>query len=327
MVRISLTIISLTTILFFASPVSAQVYAPTDLIITSDTKYPQPNQQITLRSEYYLSDTNRATVTWYENGSLKQQGIGQTEFVFTVGDVGETTTIRTVLTTQEGVTLSQTRSFTPASLTLVWQADTYTPPFYKGKALASSASPLRIVAIPHFQTGGGAVLDPDTLYYEWNLNGQTLNNGSGQGVQHIDIIGVSNFGETNISVTVTSPGKSLSQKATLSIPLTRPDIVFYQFDPLLGALYQRALSNPAVFEGTSLSIKAEPYFVRNTTKEAGFFRWSGDNETLSSNPSDSSVVSLEKTRGSTGRTTLRAFFETLTQGFGTLEKTITIILN
>src|SRR3990167_742525 len=61
------------------------------------------------------------------------------------------------------------------SVDILWQGDTYTPPFYKGKSLWSNQSRITFVAIPQ---GLG---NPASLNYKWTKNGTVLGNINGIG--------------------------------------------------------------------------------------------------------------------------------------------------
>jgi len=60
---------------------------------------------------------------------------------------------------------------------ILWQGETYTPPFYKGRALWSSQSRITFLAIPH----GAGIGNPANLTYRWTQNGTVLGNINGIG--------------------------------------------------------------------------------------------------------------------------------------------------
>src|SRR5688572_11234371 len=55
-----------------------------------------------------------------------------------------------------------TTQFVAPSVTMVWGAETYVPPFYKGKALYVDGAAARILALPPAEFG-----DPSLLTYMW----------------------------------------------------------------------------------------------------------------------------------------------------------------
>ncbi len=312
-------------LLFLTIPLiaSAQVFSPTDLIISADTQNPEPNEEVTVQAEYYLSDTSRATVSWYKNGQLQSQGTGNIAFTFMAGDVGEQTSIRAVLVTQEGTTVSQTRNFTPVALNLVWEAQTNVPPFYKGKALSTNNSPLRVVALPRFESGS-IKLSPNELFYEWFHNGNQLTEQSGKGKNYVDVINVSGFGESVVSVTVLSPGKSLVTQKSISIPVTQPEIYFYEFDPLNGTNYRNALGENITVTQSQINIKGEPYFANKERLSESRYTWTANNQPLATDSETPDVVTLVRNGGDGGRLIVRLLVESFGSMAQGLQKALTL---
>jgi|SRR3989344_1156816 len=296
MKKLLFTIITLHLFVFLPGMIFAQILSHSDLVISSSTKYPSPYEDITLLAEYYLSDMDKASVSWYENGVLKNKGGGETGFTFKTSGVGKTTTIRVTVLTQEGKTLSQTKNFTPVLVNLLWEADTYTPPFYRGKALASSESKIRVTAVPDFRTTNGTQISPDKLFYEWSQVSSASRKAS-QGKNYTDITNATSFGETSVSVTVSNSEKSLIQKKTISIPITQPEIVFYSFDPLAGPNYLNALVKETSLEENQIGIKGEPYFVNKNTLSRASYVWTSNNQPLVSDSINKSIVTFAKKDG------------------------------
>ena len=58
-----------------------------------------------------------------------------TTFTFTAGSLGKTQKVTVNGVENDGTSITQSISVMPASIDLIWQAHSYTPPFYKGKAL------------------------------------------------------------------------------------------------------------------------------------------------------------------------------------------------
>src|SRR3989344_3741283 len=61
------------------------------------------------------------------------------------------------------------------SIDILWQGETYTPPFYQGRTLWSTESRITLVAIPHNLGNRNA------LNYRWTQNSTVLGNVSGVG--------------------------------------------------------------------------------------------------------------------------------------------------
>ncbi len=95
---------------------------------------PQPGQAINAEVKSLNIDISRLPIVWYINGKVIQQGIGLTKIQTKAAGAGEPFTIRVVVTSDEKK-FEQSMTLTTGSVDLLWQAESYTPPFYKGKAL------------------------------------------------------------------------------------------------------------------------------------------------------------------------------------------------
>ena len=150
-----------------SSPAQIRINAIRDYLeITTSPKYPKPNELVRITIESYLTDLNKATLAWSVNGDVVTQGIGKKTFSFNNGASGKTTRVSVLIRTNGGEVVVKEFSFSPIGVTILWEADTYTPPFYKGKPLASAQSSIRAVAIP--DTGNAKnILGAGNLVYVW----------------------------------------------------------------------------------------------------------------------------------------------------------------
>ncbi|HEY4510913.1 MAG TPA: hypothetical protein VJG29_00905, partial [Candidatus Paceibacterota bacterium] len=121
---------------------------------------PGPQTPTTVRVESFVYDIKAATIAWFLNGELVAEGRGATEYKFTTGGSNEEFSFEVVITTPDGKNFKETLFLRPAAVDILWQAEVYTPPFYKGKALPSQGSKIRAVAIAQFG-------DPQLLQYKW----------------------------------------------------------------------------------------------------------------------------------------------------------------
>lgn len=155
--------------IFFAHAQSA----PIDLTLTSVPLNPQPQQQITITAQSYSTDISQALMTWTYNGKVISSNTGQTT-IAVIAPAGGTT--GTIIATATGAGFDQTSAtllLRPASIDLLWEGvGSYAPPFYKGRALPSIGSIIKVTAVPAYNA-------PRQLSYSWTQNGdaQTANSG------------------------------------------------------------------------------------------------------------------------------------------------------
>ena len=294
-----------------------------NLDIKTSPKNPNPHETIKVTAESYMTDLNKATISWYVNGKLAEQGIGRTAFSFKNGNSGETTRLTISITTNIGERVTKDISWTPVGVTLMWEADTYTPPFYKGKALMAAQARMRAIAIPD-KTGTQDSLSAGNLVYVWKKEGEAISEASGYGKNSFSFLGPKPFDNAGVSVQVSSVNDTVKSEVRLNeIPLSNPFILFYENHPLLGSWYNRSLSSELTLNKKELSISAEPYFFSNErgTGASIVYDWSLNNKTVT-NPGR--MVTLRNEVGETGDSELTLSMRGLKQTFQTANRDLTI---
>lgn len=230
--------------------------------IVLSPEHPQPGQLVTATVSSASENARAATVVWLLNDEIRQQEAGGDTFTFTAGNLGESQTLSVLVKAPSGQVLTETITIAPAEVTLLWEADTYTPPFYKGRSLYSSGSLIRAEAIPNFLNDEGDPYDPSELIYTWSKNGTVLGRASGVASNSLRTEGPKFFGDYILSVEVTTPdGVQTAQSAAL-IETTEPVIKLYERSPLTGTQYHNGIDAGYDFSGPSqFEVQAEPYFM------------------------------------------------------------------
>lgn len=222
--------------------------------------YPRPNEMVYVSLSLYTGDLNSADITWYKDGKNVLSGKGETRYSFRAGPVGTATDIEINVRLLGGSSFSKTLTFNPASVDMLWEADTYIPPFYKGKALHSRQGVLKIVAMPEFVKNGRRV-SPQNLIYEWSNRVEGYQNQSGYGKNTL-ILNGSLLGRTEeIEVLVTDPVNNMVAQSFIDIAPTDPQIVFYENDPYYGQIFDRTLSGVFDLKTDEVQILAAPYHL------------------------------------------------------------------
>lgn len=294
-----------------------------NLDIKTSPKNPGPNETIRITVESYITDLNKSTMSWSINGKLIEQGIGKTTFSFKNGASGETTRLAISILSNIGERITKNLSWTPVGVTLMWEADTYTPPFYKGKALMTPQARMRAIAIPD-NTGTQNSLSAGNLVYVWKKEGEAISEASGYGKNSFTFLGPKPYDDAGVSVQVSSVNDTVKSEVRLNeIPLSNPFILFYENHPLLGSWYNRSLSNELTLSKKELSISAEPYFFSNETSEVSslIYDWSLNNKTVA-NPGR--TVTLRNEGEETGDSELTLAMHGIKQTFQAASRDITI---
>lgn len=233
---------------------------------------PGPSETIRVNIESYLADLDKATLTWVLDGKTVQRGTGKRSFSFTNGPSGKTTRLSIHITTQNGETITKELSWNPVGLTVLWEADTYTPPFYRGKALLSSQANVRAIAIPD-NTGGTNALSAGNFAYVWQKDGTNVSSASGYGKNLFTFPAPKPYGKTSVSVLASSVDGQTSTEKQINLPVTQPFILFYEDTPLLGVWYNRPIGSNFTLTKRELSVSAEPFFFSKEDSDTSTLKY------------------------------------------------------
>ena len=258
------------TLVFFFAPFAQIVHAQSapatggmnDLSIAVFPEIPQANQTVTLQLKTYLVNLSSADINWSIDGKTAQHGVGITIFKFTTKDVGLSTDVDVSVLPIGGYVIKKHLTITPSSVDILWEAtDSAVPPFYKGKALPTSESQMKYVAIPNMKTDLGPLVNPKDMVYSWTSNFDVLTKASGFGKDSYSFrMPFVDQGE-NIGVTATMRGGGLNAQKNISTKTFSPKMVWYLTSPLYGPQFDSAINEGYDVNSNDASIFAFPYFM------------------------------------------------------------------
>lgn len=273
-----------------------------ELNVAISPTYPSPNETVFVNLTLYTEDLNSADIEWYQNGKKVLSGKGETKFNFETGNIGEETKIEIKITLLSGVSFSKTFTLNPAGVDLVWEAISYVPPFYKGKALHSRQGVFKIVATPNFVKGGKRVL-PQNLVYEWSNDVEVYQSQSGYG-KNVIILDGSLLGKSeSIEVLVTDPVNNFVAKNFVDIAPVNPEIIFYENNPYYGHIFDSAVTNTFNLKTDEVQVLAAPYYF--TKNDSGLLKYEWRlNGQLVQNLFGSRTAVFKKPEDKTGKSTI-----------------------
>ena len=254
--------IVIATILVIPSAIMAQslediaTVAPT-FTASITPQYPAPNSTATLSVLSSTIDLTSATLAVSVNKKEIYRGSVQS-LAIPLGKAGGVVNVKVTISSS-GANYTQTLSVQPQDIVLVAEPIASTPPLYLGKASVPLEGSVRVVAIANVQTASGKVLDPATLSYVWTVDDTQLANASGIGKEAIDIDSPLEYRSTSVSVTVQSQDGTLVGGADLSLTASEPVVRVYENDPLLGILFDNALSGTYAINGAEDTLYAAPF--------------------------------------------------------------------
>lgn len=218
--------------------------------------------------ESFVADLSRSYVSWSVNGRVINEGEGEVSASFETGAFGETIRLSVSALTFDGQMLSKTLTLRPAEVTLVWQANSYAPPFYKGKALFPLQGVGTVIAVPVFPDGNNGFQNPKELIYTWSEGDNIMGNGSGFGKDAFVVAGRIPIRPLVIAVDVATRDGSLNGHDEITIEAIQPILRLYEDHPLYGLRFERALNNTFSLSGKEIRITAVPYYFEASKRNA-----------------------------------------------------------
>lgn len=288
-----------------------------DISIDTIPNNPAPGSTVTLTATSYSMDLSQADISWIYNNITVAEGVGKST-ISVVAPASGGTGVVTVSASGSGTNASSSVILRPGSIDLLWEAvDSYTPPFYKGKALLPVNGLIKYTAI-------GSATAPKNLSYVWSRNSSALPESSGYGKSSLII----KHNELNPieSVTVTASTGTFSGTGTVRLsPLTTPTAIVYKNQQ--GYVdYSNGYTKTIPFTQSGMVVHIEPYFfsVPHTILGDLVFDVTVDGQTV--NRSIANEIGLSRPTTS-GQSSLGVGISTAAQSLQHLQKTFTLLFN
>lgn len=229
---------------------------PSALNLLVSPTHPAPHSEVTVTAQSFAFDLNRSDIYWQLDGKTLNTSVGQKEITFKLGESGETRAVKISVITQEGVRYLEQLSITPASVDLIVEANTYTPPFYSGRALPSIGAPIRIVAIPNIRDVRGNIISSSNLIFTWSTGNIS---GRGRDVMYPEVADLPSASRI-IEVGVQTLDGSVIAVGETELPQVNPSLLVYEDHPTLGVLYEHAAKDAYDLTQEEVSFVTEPYY-------------------------------------------------------------------
>jgi len=267
-----------------------------DVALTITPELPGPNEEVTAKLETIGFEMSRASVTWRKNGEVIEGSDGR-RVTLETGPAGSDTTITAHVTLADSSRLTARRTLQTAAIDMVWEADTYTPPLYKGKARYTPMANATVAAIP--RTGG--VYNADNLLYEWKVDGRRVAERTA-GKNSYAIRGSAINQDRVITARVYTPGGVPLAQQSMSLSSVSPEVQLYSQTTDTSVQYTHALSDAVTLDEQRLNVLAIPYFFSTTAPVAPSldYTWSMNNTRFTTSYPPHGVT-LERPNDTQGR--------------------------
>ncbi len=225
-----------------------------------------------------------------------------------------------------GLTFSQTQAQVNDSyVDILWEADSYTPPFYKGKALKVGPQSVKFVAMARVFDDSGRIISNSNLYYKWKLSGRVVGSVSGLGQESV-VIGTS-LRSSQVSVEIWSGDQeTMYVEGSTLVKDSEPEILVYKNDPLMGVLFNKVLDDSVINE-EEIKVTAFPYYFTTISSSGSNLDWTWrlNNNRVSSGVGISSLVFRKE--GSGGRALFSVEVENIKNVFQDTKKSFIVNLS
>lgn len=232
---------------------------------------PDQEETVTVSVRSSDFDLDRSSYRWTVNGATPkgaEQGIGAKSYSFTSGRTGTSYSVKVTVTPPSGSTLSKTAIVRSFDMPLYWWADSVIPLWYRGKALPTLGSEVKIAALPNLPG-----VNPKTLLYTWQFNNNYVGNQSGVGKNVFRFTPQFSGVRETIMVRVQNASGSIDKEKTIAIQPFEPMVRTYELKPLEGVNFIRSLTLHAATGGDTMDVIAEPFFFPLRNIADLIFRW------------------------------------------------------
>ena len=234
--------------------------------ITVTPPTPSPGETVQIKLQSFSRDLNTSTISWSQNGILQKSGLGEFFYNFTAPNAGQKSIIDISVFKEGSNEIKEQVILSPGSIDLVYEADTYTPPLYKGRSMFSPQSTVTIAAFPEI-IENGRLLDKSRILYTWERDGEVLQELSGIGRDSVRFTGSVISRPFRIAVTAKSSTSGVTARDSILISTIKPKVIVYENSALQGNILEKALFGSNLFDKEGFGTIAVPYFFSISSKD------------------------------------------------------------
>lgn len=305
-------------------PFVTAAQSSSSILVNLSPESPSPNETVNITLNSYAVNLDSVLISWLVNNKNVSSAIGKKSFSTTAGAAGSEIVVLARISLPEGL-VEKKITIKPASMVLLYQAtDSFVPPFYKGKALPTSGSEIKVVAMPEVRTSSGWA-NSKNMAYSWEKDYTVSSNDSGFGKNYFIFINdyLENF--NNIEATATTLDQKYSSSANISIGAVNPKILFYKIDDTLGTLWNRIVEDGYKVEGSE-TLVAIPYFISplNLLHPNLVWNWFINDNMIYTPTYRKNLIPLQVQSGVSGTSRIRLEIENKSKIFQTANKEINL---
>lgn len=288
------TIVGICCIFGAVNYTHAQLNLPSDNIqLELSPRFPEPGDTVRVTLNDFIFDTTGSKVEWVIDGEPDPSVDNLRTITLQAGAVGVATELQAILTLRDGKRVVARSVLTPSKVTIILDADTLTPVWYKGRPEPSIGSNLQATIIPDDGTGA----DPQTYSYTWRLNNKVVGGGSTPGA-YVRTLTMPTGNTATLAVDVSNSQGNIIGSKSILINNQEPELLFYEVNPLRGTS-RLSLGDTTNLIGSEMSVRAEPFFMNKTIlTQSPLLEWEVNGRTIENPNADKQVITLQNAGGS-----------------------------
>ncbi|MDD5720950.1 MAG: hypothetical protein PHT16_00675 [Candidatus Pacebacteria bacterium] len=286
-------------------PLAAKAVSSDDVLVNVSPENPAPGENVNISLKSYVNNLDIVLISWSVNGKNVSSGIGKKSFSLNAPSAGGETSVIATASLPDGAVDTKV-IIRPSAMVLLSEAlDSYTPPFYKGKALPSPDSLVKVVALPEIKSGSNFI-NPKNLTYAWQKDYTSNQDGSGYGKNTFTYVNDYLENSNNIGVTAGTTDQKFSSTVNIDVRMKEPKIIFYKNDAKLGTIWEQALADGYKILGNEI-IEAAPYFFspRDIRVPLVTFDWFINSQTINVPSYRKNILPLQAQVGTSGTSKIR----------------------
>ncbi len=242
-----------------------------NLSLSASPQYSHPGDIVHVSLQGVSSGFDPSSITWYVGPKKLTQATAASAIDIVAPALGAETSV----TAQVAGGGSANIVIRPSELDLLWESDSYVPLSYRGRALPSAGSMIRLEAEPRFKRANGAMVANKNIIFTWRRGPLVMQSVSGLGKSSVSVAAPTLFGTDTISVEAHSADGTIGNTATVRIASVEPKLVMYQDDPLTGVSYFKAFGANEDIQDAEVTLQAVPYYLAGSPKDAALqYDWS-----------------------------------------------------
>ena len=308
----------------FLLPFKVNAVSSSSILVSVAPENPNPNENVTITLSSYASNLDSVLISWSVDGKSVLSGVGKKSFFLNAPASGGETSVVATIAFPDGA-IDTKIIIRPAAMVLLWQAnDSYVPPFYRGKALPTPDSEIKIVALPEIKSGSSLV-DPQNMIYAWKQDYNNMQDASGYGKNSFSYVNDYLESSSNISVVASTIDQQNSSEANIDVGTANVKIIFYKNDANLGTIWDQALSDGHKIQNDEI-IEADPYFISPKDIRIPILNWtwSINDSPINVLGSRKNLIPLQVQAGTSGTSKISLSIENQQRIFGTASGEINV---